>query len=74
MAAYQNNFTQNQSIEGRSKNPEQSLAFSGTALPSANSKTVKSFQQIFSQEYSVYKSKWETLTPKWVAPTLSDRC
>lgn len=45
MAAYQKDFIETQSMEDRSKNPEQSLAFSGTAFASANRKTVSHFSK-----------------------------
>lgn len=74
MAAYQKGFIETQSMEDRSKNPEQSLALSGTALPSANRKPRSGFSKPSPRDIQAQESKRETFTPRWVAPAPAQRC
>lgn len=71
--AYQKDFIESQSMEDSSKNPEWYLAFRGTALPGANSKSVSHFSTFSPRNIQPRKAD-EMFSPRWAAPAPSEGC
>lgn len=70
----QKDVIETQSMEDRSKNAEQSLAFSGKALRSVNSKTLSHFSKFSPRNIQSTKANERHSIPWWVAPAPSDIC